>query len=68
MPNIRDLAQGRLANLKKTGGIPAPKPMGQMLSNDARQIKARQMYEEIPEGQVKRGIHGTDDFSRTRGY
>jgi len=54
MPSVSETAKQRLANLKKTGGLP-PKPQSPM-SQDAKNIKIRQEAEEIPEAQVKRGV------------
>jgi hypothetical protein len=54
MPSISETAKKRIANIKATGGIPPAKPKGQSLANDARQIKARGSYEDIPEAKVTR--------------
>ena len=53
MASISDIAKGRLANLKKTGGIPQPKPKP-LISNDGKNIKIRQTYEDMPEGLKRR--------------
>jgi len=50
---VKDVAKGRLAALKQTGGIPAGKPKP-LISNDAKNIKIRQRYEDIPEAKITR--------------
>lgn len=55
MPSISDTAKQRLANIKKTGGIPPKRPQGSTLGQDAKNIKVRQQAEEIPEANIQRG-------------
>ena len=46
---VKQVATARLANLKKTGGLP-PKPVEPLLSQSAKNIKVRQQAEALPEG------------------
>ena len=52
---VKDVARERKANLKATGGLPAKKPQGSMLSNDAKNIKIRGKYEDMEEGLKRPG-------------
>jgi hypothetical protein len=51
---VKQVATGRLANIKATGGLPA-KPQEPLLSQSAKNIKVRQQAEQVPEAEIKRG-------------